>query len=242
MGRPIDQAVSVQTQCSCPCTLLCALSQQVVLADPCVPDESLPDNFFLRSFIIVAFQTPSIITSVCLHRSVVPILQLPEHDELLWDDGSGQPEHCLDQFPMVPKVCTYSLQHMRMYTCDLLNTTLCAGPCESTNTVLLIWLRVLVALQYEALGFLLGGLGFYFLLGQLARFNDKASKKPYVRPTSSASLANCEYLHNAWKSTRQAQLSHHPQCFSPLVHVRSISSPVVRCIDSKAAFLPTTAL
>ncbi|KAK9909021.1 hypothetical protein WJX75_006131 [Coccomyxa subellipsoidea] len=61
---------------------------------------------------------------------------LPEHDELLWDDGSGQPEHCLDQFPMVPK--------------------------------------------YEALGFLLGGLGFYFLLGQLARFNDKASKKPYV--------------------------------------------------------------
>ncbi len=41
---------------------------------------------------------------------------------------------------------------------------------------------IAMCLQYEALGFLLGGLGFYFLLGQLARYNDKASKKPYVRP------------------------------------------------------------
>ena len=190
----------------CPCTLLGALSQQVVLVDPCVPDESLPDNVSIRSLMTFVFQTPSIITSVCLHSPVVPNLQLPEHDELLWDDGSGQPEHCLDQFPMVPKVCTDSLQHI---TCDLLNTTLCGGPCDSTNTIVLILLHVLVALQYEALGFLLGGLGFYFLLGQLARFNDKASKKPYVRPTSSASFAGCEYLHNSRISTQQAQLSHH---------------------------------
>ncbi|BDA41244.1 probable NADH dehydrogenase [ubiquinone] 1 beta subcomplex subunit [Coccomyxa sp. Obi] len=61
---------------------------------------------------------------------------LPEHDELLWDDGSAQPEHCLDQFPLVGK--------------------------------------------YEALGFLVGGLGFFGLLGVLANVNDKASKKPYV--------------------------------------------------------------
>ena len=36
-------------------------------------------------------------------------------------------------------------------------------------------------MQYEALGFLLGGLGFFGLLGVLANVNDKASKKPYVR-------------------------------------------------------------
>ncbi|CAL5222708.1 g5111 [Coccomyxa viridis] len=28
---------------------------------------------------------------------------LPEQDELLWDDGSAQPEYCLDQFPLVGK-------------------------------------------------------------------------------------------------------------------------------------------
>lgn len=28
---------------------------------------------------------------------------LPEQDELLWDDGSAQPEYCLDQFPLISK-------------------------------------------------------------------------------------------------------------------------------------------
>lgn len=109
------------------------------------------------------------------------ILQLPEHDELLWDDGSGQPEHCLDQFPMVPKVC--------MFVC---NCTFCenaSSPFALDHVFLSETLQhVLAALQYEALGFLLGGLGFYYLLGQLAKFNDKASKKPYVRSRLSAIL------------------------------------------------------
>ncbi len=30
--------------------------------------------------------------------------QLPEQDELLWDDGTANPEYCLDQFPLVSKV------------------------------------------------------------------------------------------------------------------------------------------
>ena len=34
----------------------------------------------------------------------VPLLQLPEQDELLWDDGSAQPEWCLDQFTLVGRV------------------------------------------------------------------------------------------------------------------------------------------
>lgn len=33
-------------------------------------------------------------------------LQLPEEDELLWDDGSAQPERCLDEFPLVTKAST----------------------------------------------------------------------------------------------------------------------------------------
>ena len=36
--------------------------------------------------------------------SVSSCLQMPEQDELLWDDGSAQPEWCLDQFPLVGKV------------------------------------------------------------------------------------------------------------------------------------------
>jgi hypothetical protein len=31
-------------------------------------------------------------------------VQMPESDELLWDDGTAQPEWCLDQFPLVGKV------------------------------------------------------------------------------------------------------------------------------------------
>ena len=31
-------------------------------------------------------------------------LQMPEQDELLWDDGSAQPEWCLDQFNLVGRV------------------------------------------------------------------------------------------------------------------------------------------
>lgn len=34
--------------------------------------------------------------------------------------------------------------------------------------------------QYEALGWLCGGLGFFATLGLLAVFNDKASKVPFV--------------------------------------------------------------
>ncbi len=45
--------------------------------------------------------TPKYISSECLHASFA---QLPEQDELLWDDGSAQPEYCLDQFPLVGKV------------------------------------------------------------------------------------------------------------------------------------------
>ena len=32
------------------------------------------------------------------------VLQLPEEDELLWDDGSAYPEYCLDRFELVSKV------------------------------------------------------------------------------------------------------------------------------------------
>ena len=32
-------------------------------------------------------------------------LQLAEEDELMWDDGSVNPEPCLDRFDLVTKVC-----------------------------------------------------------------------------------------------------------------------------------------
>ena len=34
----------------------------------------------------------------------IAVLQLPEEDELLWDDGSAYPEYCLDRFELVSKV------------------------------------------------------------------------------------------------------------------------------------------
>ena len=39
-----------------------------------------------------------------------PFVQLPEQDELLWDDGSATPEYCLDQFPLVSKVSCDTLE------------------------------------------------------------------------------------------------------------------------------------
>ena len=36
-------------------------------------------------------------------------LQLPEEDELLWDDGSANPEPCLDDYKLVTTVRTPGL-------------------------------------------------------------------------------------------------------------------------------------
>ena len=35
-------------------------------------------------------------------------VQLAEEDELMWDDGSVNPEPCLDKFDLVTKVCFLS--------------------------------------------------------------------------------------------------------------------------------------
>lgn len=41
---------------------------------------------------------------------------------------------------------------------------------------------ILYSFQYEALAWWASGLGFFVTLGLLARWNDKASKIPYVSP------------------------------------------------------------
>ena len=46
-------------------------------------------------------------------------------------------------------------------------------------------------MQYEALGYLAGGFAFFGLLGVLAAYNDKASKKPWV---STAAVVSCVHL------------------------------------------------
>ena len=45
---------------------------------------------------------------------------------------------------------------------------------------ILINFGVYACFQYEALGWLCGGLGFFATLGLMATFNDKASKIPFV--------------------------------------------------------------
>ena len=54
-------------------------------------------------------------------------------------------------------------------------------------------------MQYEALGFLVGGLGFFGLLGVLANVNDKASKKPYVRTQPVLSQTVLTLMHLAYR-------------------------------------------
>jgi hypothetical protein len=55
---------------------------------------------------------------------------------------------------------------------------------------------LLCTIQYEALGYVVGGLGLFGGLGVLALYNNKPSKKPYVRysPDVPASLCLPEFL------------------------------------------------
>ena len=91
--------------------------------------------------------------------------QLPEQDELLWDDGSGTPEYCLDQFPLVSKV--RSLSHL-------------AAQPEDQRTACVVTVA-LWPLQWQALGYTGAGLGFFALLIVAAKINNKAERKPFVR-------------------------------------------------------------
>ena len=88
-------------------------------------------------------------------------MQLTEEDELRWDDGTANAEYCLDQFNLVGRV---SQQGPR------LSYLIKAKFCQ----VVFFWL------QWEAVGMLAAGLGIFGLLAAAARFNDKASRVPYV--------------------------------------------------------------
>jgi hypothetical protein len=65
-------------------------------------------------------------------------------------------------------------------------------------------LVLFLALKYEALAWLCGGLSFFGLVGLLAVWNDKASKIPYVSSTASyplhhflqTSLPTCQNFEN----------------------------------------------
>ena len=43
--------------------------------------------------------------------------QLAEEDELMWDDGSVNPEPCLDKFDLVTKVCDGEVHIARLRLC-----------------------------------------------------------------------------------------------------------------------------
>ena len=86
--------------------------------------------------------------------------QLPEEDELLWDDGSAQPELCLDEFPLVSKVRSLSAFHALALS-KLHNFSF-------------------HYLQYEALGYTTAGLATFGLIGLAAYYNNKPAKQPYV--------------------------------------------------------------
>lgn len=101
------------------------------------------------------------------------VIQLPVNDELVWDNGTAFPEPCIDRIAdTVGKVKVYVSSisflfgenmnhlHFSLYYIELIQVT--------------------VDFQYEALGWLCGGLGFFATLGLMATLNDKASKIPFV--------------------------------------------------------------
>ncbi len=102
MGRPVDSPVSL-----------------FVIVLP-VPEDA---GLALTALLLVIRLALLIVVQLALKRNLrpasyvhrllsafaSPCAQLPEQDELLWDDGSAQPEYCLDQFPLVGKVRPVSL-------------------------------------------------------------------------------------------------------------------------------------
>ena len=84
--------------------------------------------------------------------------QLAEEDELVWDDGSAQPEWCTDQFPLVSKV----------------------GSPKLCNKNIQPWADNEVFVQYEALGYTAAGLLSFAAFGALISWRDKKSKVPWV--------------------------------------------------------------
>lgn len=94
-----------------------------------------------------------------LIHDLVVCVQLTEEDELMWDDGTANPEYCLDQFNLVGRVNPYN-----------------ALSWFSHKAMLTLVLR----LQWEAVGMMAAGLSVFGLVALAARLNDKASKIPYV--------------------------------------------------------------
>lgn len=88
-------------------------------------------------------------------------MQLTEEDELRWDDGTANAEYCLDQFNLVGRVKRYASAYLVMLV-------------QTYAQIVTLWL------QWEAVGMMAAGLGIFGLLAVAARFNDKASRVPYV--------------------------------------------------------------
>lgn len=97
------------------------------------------------------------------------LLQLPVNDELVWDNGTPFPEPCIDRIAdTVGKVrfgCVFEVNFILPFMLNSLKL------CNYA------WF------QYEALGWLCGGLGFFATLGLAATWMDKASTIPYVSHT-----------------------------------------------------------
>ena len=96
------------------------------------------------------------------------LLKLPEGDELVWDDGTVNPEPCLDQFTLVSKVRQQHRYYLYLFFSPLKSQLTWFSPPPFS------WL------QNQALGMLLAGLGGYAALGYALTLRDKASQQPYV--------------------------------------------------------------
>ena len=109
-------------------------------------------------------------------------LQLTEEDELRWDDGTANPEYCIDQFNLVGKVSGL-----------LLPVPLQRSP-VFTYASLAVMVTESLALQWEAVGMLAAGFGVFGLVAGAAKWNNKASSVPFVSCTSTP----MQFIQSCW--------------------------------------------